>query len=156
MEIEKEKKILTLSSGIRVESLLVVLVRAAAPISRLAFFFVILQSGRRVWGRNNVERVILRTELKTKRKKSSISKSYDQNKFSIVFLKEHAPKRRGLIDFWCIFKKEIEIKTHMKASDKEVIYVTWCEISRGGYFQEASYEKVAKCWRFWTLTFDLK
>ena len=38
MEIEKGKKILTLSSGIRVESLLVVLVRAAAPISRLAFF----------------------------------------------------------------------------------------------------------------------
>ena len=84
----KGKKILTLSSGIRVESLLVVLVRAAAPISRLAFFFVILESGRRVWVRNNVERVILRTELKTKRKKSSISKSYDQNKFSIVFLKE--------------------------------------------------------------------
>ena len=36
MEIEKGKKILTLSSGIRVESLLVVLVRAAAPISRIA------------------------------------------------------------------------------------------------------------------------
>ena len=36
MEIEKGKKILTLSSGIRVESLLVILVRAAAPISRIA------------------------------------------------------------------------------------------------------------------------
>ena len=36
MEIEKGTNILTLSSGIRVESLPVILVRAAAPISRIA------------------------------------------------------------------------------------------------------------------------
>ena len=36
MEIEKGKKILTPTSGIRVESLLVIPVRAAAPISRIA------------------------------------------------------------------------------------------------------------------------
>ena len=34
-KLKKEKKILTLSSGIRVESLVVILVRAAAPISRI-------------------------------------------------------------------------------------------------------------------------
>ena len=58
---------------------------------RASHFFCIFRSGRKVWGSNSIEHVILRTELKTKRKNSSISKSYDQNKFSIVFLKEHAP-----------------------------------------------------------------
>ena len=38
MEFEKRKKNLTLNSRIRVEGVVVVLVRAAAPISRLAFF----------------------------------------------------------------------------------------------------------------------
>ena len=36
MEIEKERKIFTLSSGIRIKGILVVLLRAAAPISRIA------------------------------------------------------------------------------------------------------------------------
>ena len=37
----------------------------------------------------HVEELRARSDLKTKLKNSSISKSYDQNEFSIVFLKEN-------------------------------------------------------------------
>ena len=52
--------------------------------SKLALF-----APRRVFRRNiHVEELRARLDLKTKLENSSISKSYDQNKFSIVFIKE--------------------------------------------------------------------
>ena len=84
-EYEIFSDLLCQNSLIRVESL-VVFLRAPRRRFRALQKMCVFVRGRTFWCWISVERVILRTELKTERKNSSISKSYDRNKVSVAFL----------------------------------------------------------------------